>query len=460
MAKKPKVILPKKWQRFPAAYSKTLDYWYFPKGLAATVESVRDRMEILQSLNGLNWRDAQPKYVRSLNEAQVSRAEAEWKEGGAPLARMLVQVMRIIGLAWINPVGRVEITQAGEELLNSATPEDVLSTQVDRYQFWNPTIHARVHRDIRVHPIPFLAEVMRTVEPRCVSALEYELIVSRARSFDEVDSVVAQIEDFRTLSGDQQDEVARQCDAFMIGGKKRSSLYNTIRLNRSYALAAITLSKLFERDGTGLKFRQGALTQYRARLQRYQSNHTYIEFDSVEDWIAYFGDPAAEPTAERALEYYVGKGDVTSAVALKRKQGAPKEELREFKEMILTEKSIEDYLEQNLDYIGKATSMNLELIKRQYSTTVGPIDLLCRDKKSKDYLVVELKKGRSADRVYGQCSRYMGWVRKNLGDPDGVKTHGAIVARQIDKKLMSARDAHDTKVALIEFSMKASARVV
>jgi hypothetical protein len=77
-----------------------------------------------------------------------------------------------------------------------------------------------------------------------------------------------------------------------------------------------------------------------------------------------------------------------------------------------------------------------------------------------NYLVVELKKGRSADRVYGQCSRYMGWVRKNLASPEGVKVHGAIVARQIDNRLKAARDAHDTKVTLIEFSMKASAKVV
>lgn len=460
MAKAPKIILPKTWQRFPSAYGKALDYWYFPKGLALTPNAVRDRMEALKPLDGKEWSEVQSEYVRSLNKAQVSDAEADWEERGAPLARMLLQVLRSIGLAWINPAGRVEITQAGEQFLKGASPEDVLSIQLDRYQFWNPTIKRRDHRSIQVHPIPFLAEVMRTVEPRCISALEYELIVSRARSFDEIDLVVKRIEEFRALSDDQQQEVARQCDAYMIGGSKRSSLYNTIRLSRPYAFAAISLSKLFERDGAGLKFRQGALARYRAFLQRYQSNHAYIAFDSAEDWIAYFGDPNAEPTTERALEYYVGKGNVDRAVALKKKLGAPEEELREFRDMILNERSIEDYLEQNLEYIGEATGMKLELVARQYSTTVGPIDLLCRDKKSKDYLVVELKKGRSADRVYGQCSRYMGWVRKNLGDPEGVKTHGAIVARQIDEKLEAARDAHDTKVTLIEFLMKARAKVI
>jgi hypothetical protein len=189
-------------------------------------------------------------------------------------------------------------------------------------------------------------------------------------------------------------------------------------------------------------------------------NHTFIEFENVEDWIAYFGDPSAEPTVETALEYYVDKGDVKNAVAVKKNQGVSKAELKEFREMIVSETRIEDYLEENLDYIGKPTSYDLVLIGRQFSTGVGPIDLLCKDKKNGDYLVVELKKGRSADKVYGQCSRYMGWVRKNLAEPEGVKVHGAIVARNIDAKLKAARDGHDTKVALIEFSMKFHAGVV
>jgi RecB family endonuclease NucS len=126
--------------------------------------------------------------------------------------------------------------------------------------------------------------------------------------------------------------------------------------------------------------------------------------------------------------------------------------------MIMSEKAVEDYLEANLDVIGSKIGVELELIGRQYSTPVGPIDLLTRDKKNSEYMVIELKKGRSADKVYGQCSRYMGWVRKNLAHGDRV--HGAIIARDIDDKLKAARDAHDTKVHLIEFEMKVGATVV
>jgi len=103
--------------------------------------------------------------------------------------------------------------------------------------------------------------------------------------------------------------------------------------------------------------------------------------------------------------------------------------------------------------------MKLKLVGRQFSTAVGPIDLLAINENKNEYVVIELKKSKSTDKVYGQCSRYMGWVRTNLA-AKGAKVHGVIVAPEIDKKLKAARDAHDTNVQLIEFRMKASASAV
>jgi len=50
MAKAAKIVLPKRWQRFPSAYAKNLDYWYFSKGLAATAVAIRPRLEALKPL--------------------------------------------------------------------------------------------------------------------------------------------------------------------------------------------------------------------------------------------------------------------------------------------------------------------------------------------------------------------------------------------------------------------------
>jgi RecB family endonuclease NucS len=150
---------------------------------------------------------------------------------------------------------------------------------------------------------------------------------------------------------------------------------------------------------------------------------------------------------------------VAAAIATKKKAAKTPKELAEFQDMIVSEKAVEDYLENHLDVVGSKIGRKLKLDGRQYSTTVGPIDLLAIDTKTGDYIVIELKKGRSADKVYGQCSRYMGWIRKNLAT-GGQKVHGVIVAREIDDKLKAARDAHDTKVDLIEFEMKIGAKAV
>jgi hypothetical protein len=222
------------------------------------------------------------------------------------------------------------------------------------------------------------------------------------------------------------------------------------------------LSRLVEiNDEGGLTIRKGALKDYRSYLADYGREGAYIEFANEKDWIAYFGDPNAMPTIGTALEYYVNKGDVEAAIATKKKTAKSAKELAEFQDMIVSEKAVEDYLENHLDVVGSKIGAKLQLVKggRQYSTTVGPIDLLTIDTKTDEYVIIELKKGRSADKVYGQCSRYMGWVRKNLAK-EGAKVHGVIVARQIDDKLKAARDAHDTKVHLIEFEMKIGATAV
>lgn len=102
---------------------------------------------------------------------------------------------------------------------------------------------------------------------------------------------------------------------------------------------------------------------------------------------------------------------------------------------------------------------NLRLVGRQYGTTVGPIDLLAQDRSTKEYVVIELKKGRSADKVFGQLSRYMGWVTKNLAE--GNRVSGVIVGASIDDKLRAARDAFpEANVQLLEYDSRVSVKVV
>ena len=64
-------------------------------------------------------------------------------------------------------------------------------------------------------------------------------------------------------------------------------MYNTIKLNRSYALKMLALSRLVQiNDDGGLTIRKGALKEYRRYLADYGREGAYIVFANEKDWIA------------------------------------------------------------------------------------------------------------------------------------------------------------------------------
>lgn len=446
-----------KWKRFVRDYGLNLAYWYQPKGLAVTFESVEARLKILKEFEHKGaWRNLQSGFVKRLNEEGVSQASDAWDDGGAPLARMLKQVMSVLGLAWVDPDDQVEITEAGNEFLDTGD-KAVLARQALRYQFSNPAIASREHMAVRLHPVPFLVRLLQAVGGH-LTRVEYRLFASKAQKIGEVDKVAELIDDYRALSPDEQRELVRQCDAYKIAGVRRGSIYNTIKLNEAYALKMWTLSGLIEvgeDHGLRLKSIRGDERKY---LEHYAVHGEYIVFANEKEFLAWMGDPKALPDQQTALDIYVSRNDIEAAAAVKKTLGASPSELRSFKRMLIDEKTLEDNIEKNFDDFGKRVKINMKLIGRQYSTTVGPIDLLGQDKKTGQYIVIELKKGRSADKVYGQLSRYMGWVKANLAG--GAEVMGIIVGSTIDDKLRSAVSAHSTKVLLVEFQSRMSMSVV
>lgn len=100
------------------------------------------------------------------------------------------------------------------------------------------------------------------------------------------------------------------------------------------------------------------------------------------------------------------------------------------------EKQLEDFIITNWDNIdlGKKYELIIEEgvpVSQQYRTSIGPIDILARDKRTKDYVVIELKRYQTSDDTIGQLARYMGWVKDNRGG----KVKGVIIAGEYDKKL-------------------------
>ena len=105
------------------------------------------------------------------------------------------------------------------------------------------------------------------------------------------------------------------------------------------------------------------------------------------------------------------------------------------------EKQLEDFIIANWDKteFGQKYDLIYEdgvLISQQYPTTIGKIDILAIDKKTKNHVVIELKKNQTSDDTVGQLSRYMGWIKEHKKD-EGVK--GIIVAGKFDEKLKYAK---------------------
>ena len=448
-----RIELPTKWKRFIANYANDHAYWYQPKGLAVTLAAVEERLVPLVRFEGTRpWRECQADYVKQLNRLGVSQAK------GAALGRMLKQVLGTLGLAWVDPNDLVEITPAGRRFLESENKAAVLATQSRRYQFWNPSIGGGVHRSIQLHPVPFLVRLLQSIDDG-ITPTEYALFVAKAKRKNDLDKVIDHVEAFRELSSAAQAEIVRSCKAYQIGGTKRRSLLNTVTLDRSYAMRMWQLSELFEvASDYRLSLRKGAIRgEVRDWIEDYAANGTYIAFETEKAFFAWMGDPDAKPDRQTALEIYTERGDVDAATAVKKSMGASASDLKRFRAVLLSEKMLEDTIEANFASFASFIKQPLTFIDRQYETTVGPIDILARDKKTGEYVVIELKKGRSADKVFGQLSRYMGWVKKNLAK--GASVRGIIVGSSIDAKLVAARDAHATQVELVTYSGQMSFEV-
>jgi len=122
------------------------------------------------------------------------------------------------------------------------------------------------------------------------------------------------------------------------------------------------------------------------------------------------------------------------------------------------EKQLEDFLilNWNNSELGKKYELlyaDGELVSQQYRTSIGPIDILTKDKETGNYVVIELKRAQTSDDTIGQVTRYMGWVKENLNDP-GVK--GIIIAGRYDEKLQYAQSMVanvDVYLYQVEFSL-------
>ena len=106
------------------------------------------------------------------------------------------------------------------------------------------------------------------------------------------------------------------------------------------------------------------------------------------------------------------------------------------------EKYLEDFLVKNWANTSLGVNYNIvevegEIVGQQYPSDTGPINILAISKDKKEYLVVELKKGRASDAVVGKIQRYMGYVYEDLLE-EWQSVRGIIIALDDDLRLRRA----------------------
>ena len=433
------MAIPARWKKFIAEFNADGVYWYFPKGGTADKDEFREQFRVFDLHEGeIFTPDLQARLGQALRDEGLSKA-------GDDFPRQIKRVFENMGLCWMEEGKPLRITPAGKLYLEEPPGRSkVLDQQVWRYQLPNPVNASDATEGIQLHPHAYFIEVLLACECE-ITGQEFILFISRARTHDELDKSVERIRAWRGLPPEDRRDITQALYA---------TDYSKIRRDHTYSMAFHHCDLLLGRAQGKIYVHGDNIDELRRRLEGHKGVSEIIDFkDSEPDVIAFYGDPERKGTQIDALEHYVDVSDVENAVKVYRK--LPKDVRgeatpEEFEQAQFLERNLEDYLEKHLDKI----EAGLKLVERQHKTTVGSIDLFA-EAKNGDLVVVELKKGLAADKVFGQICRYMGSKKSEQPNKGARKVRGYIVGREIDIKLHYALKVVDSGlIGLHVFELK------
>lgn len=121
------------------------------------------------------------------------------------------------------------------------------------------------------------------------------------------------------------------------------------------------------------------------------------------------------------------------------------------------ERLLSDFLVYNWDKtpLGQQHELHVQDgdVAQEYYTPVGRIDLLAKERSTGDWVVIELKRGRSSDVVVGQLLRYLGWVQEHLAGANSL-VKGVIIAGDSDERLRYALKPLKGQVILLTYTIQ------
>jgi predicted RNA-binding protein len=213
----------------------------------------------------------------------------------------------------------------------------------------------------------------------------------------------------------------------------------------------VSHGKKFYRPEYGVRLEQTQVWDSQRLVESILPQLKFIE--NKEYWFAYFQGGVRQISEEdfRAITLSAGPFD-----------GARQPNLEDMQST--SEFALESHLEEFMDSNWESIDFGAKLVRyqseeqtgRQFPAGPWSIDFLCVDKGTGDFVVLELKRGKTSDATVGQVLRYMSWVRQNLAK-DGQRVRGIIVASKVDDALKYAvQDLENVRVSTYRVDFKLS----
>lgn len=187
--------------------------------------------------------------------------------------------------------------------------------------------------------------------------------------------------------------------------------------------------KKFYRAEYGVLLENGEIWEQRRAVEDLVPNLNFIE--NKEFWFTYLQGGVRQIAEEDFRTILEGRTVEGVRAPLAKSE-------TENQSQFALESHLEDFLDQNWENIRFLTNLNCYQVDdqggRQFPAGPWSIDFLCTEKDTGDFVIVELKRGKSSDATVGQILRYMSWVKENLAKPHS-KIRGIIIAKEIDEAM-------------------------
>jgi hypothetical protein len=156
-----------------------------------------------------------------------------------------------------------------------------------------------------------------------------------------------------------------------------------------------------------------------------------IFIENKENWFAYFQGGVRQVSEEDYRTITEGR-----ELSLSERLVSSKDIVSE--SQFALEAHLEEFIDQNWKHINFGSDLTRYEVEdqngRQFPAGPWSIDFLCTDKANGDFVVIELKRGKSSDSTVGQVLRYIGWVEENI-TKSNQKVRGIIIAKEVDDAL-------------------------